>query len=228
MIRLIRSSILLTLLVALLMAGARTIGAHRPPSTAQLFTLPDGGPCIHPCLLGVQPGMTTYREAGQIIRRHPLIASQYVWERAGANTLDIMGRYLTVSLIADEYGAVAAVSLHLQPDLAGYMDVLPRTELKRGMVWLGDMMRLIGPPGLVQVAYSKMGMTRMFYPQQGFVVTSFAAGNPNQKRVDLHDKLMYVGLAAATWYREAWNGPMLTASAWQGFSKAKRYFGRWQ
>lgn len=38
-----------------------------------LFTSPNGLPCQRPCLLGVRPRAMTFRQATNILRRHPLV-----------------------------------------------------------------------------------------------------------------------------------------------------------
>lgn len=232
MVQMLRTSALILVAVLLMNVVARVVGAAQAPPTRALFSTADGQPCKSSCLLGIQPGVTTYREAGMLLRRHPLIAGQYVWERSGANTLDVMGQYLTATVISDEQGNVAVISLRFQPESAQPGSIVPgtdsETELFRGVVWLGDLMEAIGSPKLVQVGQSTGGIIRMFYPQSGYVLTSVSPGNPVQKRVEIYSRLVYIGLASGRWYREAWGGPMLTANDWQGFSRAKRYFGRWQ
>lgn len=226
MARLIRLSLLLVWLFASSAVLARSAGGAQASPAAILFTAPDGAPCEATCLLGVEPGVTSYLDANRILRAHPLVSSQYTWERAGAGTVEIMGTFLTVSLISDGRGRLATISVHLQPDRSGISE--SAVDVRHGAARIGDAILQLGPPGLIQVSHNESGLTRMFYPERGFVTTSYAPGYSPTKRLGFADELSYVGLAALDWYREAWHGPMLTATAWHGFGSVRRYFGRWR
>jgi len=51
------------------------VGTTRQDPLMPLFTNPDGTPCQMPCLLGIQPGKTTLKEAIALVKLHPLTSS---------------------------------------------------------------------------------------------------------------------------------------------------------
>src|SRR5262245_48386933 len=58
---------------AIVIIGSRAVGSHQSPSSfALLFTTPDGSACPTPCLFGIQPDITTYDDAVELLRLHPL------------------------------------------------------------------------------------------------------------------------------------------------------------
>jgi hypothetical protein len=48
------------------------IGRAKPDPVSVLFTDPSGIPCTRPCLLGIQPGQTTFTDAIAMVKTHPL------------------------------------------------------------------------------------------------------------------------------------------------------------
>src|SRR5579864_3430262 len=71
MIKLCRLAVGLLLSLTVLIGLVRLIGGTQSVPLAMLFTQPDGTPCQRPCLFGVQPGQTSYKQAVELLRNHP-------------------------------------------------------------------------------------------------------------------------------------------------------------
>jgi len=59
---------------------------------AMLFAYPDGSACENPCLLGIQPGVTSVNRAKELMNSHPLTKGGeiFVNDYSGMNYLDIL------------------------------------------------------------------------------------------------------------------------------------------
>ncbi|MEP7285437.1 MAG: hypothetical protein ABI947_06690 [Chloroflexota bacterium] len=73
MIRILRLVTVLTATLAALIAIVLAIGATQPSPILPLFTDPDGSACQMPCLFGVRPGVTLYKDAVLLLHSHPLL-----------------------------------------------------------------------------------------------------------------------------------------------------------
>src|SRR5262249_10490398 len=85
MTNIIRITLVLILTCTSSIGVARWVGQAHPSSIGKLFTKPDGTPCRHPCLFGIQPDETPYTKAAALLRSHPLTRglksnlAGYIW-----------------------------------------------------------------------------------------------------------------------------------------------------
>src|SRR5258708_19108886 len=77
MLRLFRITFVLITALTFTLLGVKWLGSRQPlpsdPLWSELFSDPDGSPCSHPCMLGVQPGVTQFAAAIDLLNSHPFI-----------------------------------------------------------------------------------------------------------------------------------------------------------
>ncbi len=81
---------------------------------AMLFSYPDGSVCENPCLLGIQPGVTTIDQAKDLLDSHPFTkgGEHVVNEYSGRNYIDVPLQNNGIRIEVDyEKGYVLEVSL---------------------------------------------------------------------------------------------------------------------
>ena len=80
MARFLRRTGVIMLLCAIAIVAVKGFGSIQPDPLADWFTNVDGSRCTKPCLFGIQPGVTKYGEALNIIARHPLTRSMQIFQ----------------------------------------------------------------------------------------------------------------------------------------------------
>jgi hypothetical protein len=72
---LLRLTLIVTTLCTAAIGMTQWMTRQQPPPVLTIFTNPDGTPCDRPCLFGVQPGLTSFDRAVELLRAHPFTAS---------------------------------------------------------------------------------------------------------------------------------------------------------
>lgn len=222
----IRLVIALSLLFAALIGTMRVVGSAQALPIDQLFTHADGSACPFPCMLGVQPSQTLFMDALRLVREHPLMRGQLLTERVNGNLVELIGVDITVVLLRGRRNELALISIHIEPFNTV---ILPSERFSQSYVpvkslgKLGEFLARFGKPAHVLVPRRSTNMARLFYPEHGMVITSQIGGNANGTHVRTGDQVQYIGISAADWYRDSWQGLTFSATAWHGFSPARRY-----
>jgi hypothetical protein len=162
------------LILFLLIAFAAAILAVRvrskPLSVVEmLFTHADGSPCEQPCLFGITPGQTKYRDVDTLLTMHPMIAKKYAksvpWLiegtpiRVGRGLLS--GNRVMIRVARDSNNIVVIADFFLASltALEGETGV-PVSDLK-------DVINRVGEPATYDATD---GATFYVFPKQGLVV----------------------------------------------------------
>lgn len=126
----------LLLSLTVLIGMAPLIGGAQSVHLATLFANPDGKPCQRPCLFGVQPGLTSYTQAVELLRNHPFTRT---FQSEGIRNM-FSDESLSVILSLDANDRVSGVTL------ISYSNSSPLAR------WgsLGDMLALLGVPNTVE------------------------------------------------------------------------------
>ncbi len=226
MIRLTVWLIAISFVLSTLIHGARAVGNEHSLTFDSLFTNADGTPCGFPCMLGVQPSETLFVDALRIVREHPLVRGQLLTERVDGNLIELIGVDITVVLLRDRRGELALISVHTEPfntvivPAERFSQTYTRIE---SLGKLGDVLARFGIPAHVLVPRRSANMARLFYPQHGMVITGQVGGRDGGTHVQVADEVQYIGISAADWYRDSWQGLTFSATTWHGFSRAMRY-----
>ncbi len=226
MTRLVLLLIAVSLLFSALVNLARAIGSAQRLTIDQLFTAADGQACSFPCMLGVQPSQTFFMEALRLVREHPLMRGQLLTERVSGNLVELIGVDVTVVLLRGRRSELALISIHTEPFNTV---ILPVERFSQNYVpikslgTLGELLVRFGRPAHVLVPRRSTNMARLFYPEHGMVITSQIGGELGGTHVRTGDQVQYIGISAADWYRDAWQGLTFSATTWHGFSRAVRY-----
>jgi hypothetical protein len=126
----------LLLSLTVLIGMAPLIGGAQSAPLAMLFTKPDGTPCQRPCLFGVQPGLTSYTQAVELLRNHPFTRT---FQSEGIRNM-FSDESLSVILSLDANDRVSGVTL------ISYSNSSPLARLGS----LGNMLALLGVPNTVE------------------------------------------------------------------------------
>jgi hypothetical protein len=226
MVRFASLLLAVSLLFSALINTARAVGSTQPLTLDQLFTDADGGPCLFPCLLGVRPSQMPFMEANRLVRQHPLMRGQLLTERVSGNLVELIGVDITVVLLRGRRSELALISIHSEPFSTV---IVPAERFSQNYVRiaslgaLGDVLARFGTPAHVLVPRRSTNMARLFYPEQGMVITSQLGGKTGGTHIRTSDQVQYIGISAADQYRDAWQGLTFSATTWHGFSRAQRY-----
>lgn len=102
-----RLLVMITILTTLFSSGitlAAIFGTRVPlPAFARWFTYPDGKPCLIPCLLGIEFGVTKWEDVGTILKAHPLSHNMKLDQRNDNNQEPIPRWYSFPSSPFDTY-----------------------------------------------------------------------------------------------------------------------------
>ncbi|PJF35396.1 MAG: hypothetical protein CUN49_10770 [Candidatus Thermofonsia Clade 1 bacterium] len=215
-----------SLLFSALINAARAAGSAQPLPIDQFFTHLDGSPCQLPCLLGVQPSQTLFMDANRLVRQHPLMRGQLLTERVNGNLVELIGVDITVVLLRGRRNELALISVHSEPFNTV---IVPAERFSHtytpisSLGTLGDVLVRFGTPAHVLVPRRSANMVRLFYPEQGMVITGQLGGASSGTHMRTSDQVQYIGISAADWYRDSWQGLTFSATTWHGFSRAMRY-----
>jgi hypothetical protein len=142
-------AILLTLLCAGGVMGARAAGRDNSPAVAAIFTLPDGKPCVESCLFGVLPGQTRHDEAVRLLQIHPLTRKFSVVSTSPYRIEGHADLIMMVSFNATPDGVVDEITL------ANYIRYsVPATDSLIDLPdngTLGDIFGMFGQPDFLQM-----------------------------------------------------------------------------
>jgi len=177
-------------------------------------------------MLGVQPSQTLFMDAIRLVREHPLMRGQLLTERVNGNLIELIGVDVTVVLLRGRRGELALISIHTEPFNTV---ILPVERFSQNYVpvsslgTLGEFLVRFGKPAHVLVPRRSTNMVRLFYPEHGMVITSQIGGNSSGTHMRTSDQVQYIGISAADWYRDSWQGLTFYATTWHGFGRAMRY-----
>jgi hypothetical protein len=177
------------------------------------LTAADGNPCDAPCVLGVQPGITSFDDALKIVKAHPLTHSMSMYYADRVEVL-FLSDDIRLGVIRDTDGLV--YSIHLEPqrrDISAARAGEPTLRLR-----LGDLINEIGLPNAFQLREGRYGPVDVStYFEKNLVVINHRRG----KTLSPFDPFIYIFMYrsnAGNIFR-----PNSYAPTWQGFIHQQRY-----
>lgn len=192
-------SVLCTLCAALIIVG-RVVGSAQSGPLDILFTQPDGSPCERPCLLGIKPGSTTYKQAQILLTQHP--ATRTLERVPLRDGVSLRGPDLRVDLTLEIGGGLLFVVVLLPG---------PDSPCSAGM---GHLVDAFGPPPVLFLSPSTH-KAELLYPDEHLYLTISTRDNRRLQPGDHLDALAF-------FTREKPTG-LSNSGRWQGFSSTTRY-----
>jgi hypothetical protein len=149
--------------VVLFASAARLL---MPPSAfALLFTNPQGTPCPGPCMFGIQMNKTTYEEALDLLRRHPLTKGMLEEQSVSRSGVQFYAQNVTIGLSRNAQGSVDLIFIQIDPFAVRAEgrfqgQTLPDSGLSRST--FGDMLASLNAPNYVEWRFSGRGQFGTF------------------------------------------------------------------
>jgi hypothetical protein len=218
MSRFVRNLFALATCLTLMLGAAILVQRFAPPTPfAMLFTMPDGAPCSRLCLFGARVGETSYREALDLLSRHPLTRHLLRRERISTAGALFEGVELIVEVQGDAWGKLVQISLHIEPTYTQRLrlqtdplEALPHAVLTGGS--MGETVAALGIPDYVRLDGGRE--LRLYYQFDGLTFY-FARRN---ERLNPSDALTSLYMYAVPFPES----PSLLT--WSGFTSSERYY----
>lgn len=137
--RLIRLVVITTFILFALLALSRSLGRAYPAPFAAWFTYADGTPCQMPCLFGIRPGVTAYRDVAPLLNAHPAVNRPGM--RLAVETVGARLHTGAYDLIVAWYGSTTVTEIILSA-------AQPERFIKAAAI--GDIMGLFDAPDMIE------------------------------------------------------------------------------
>lgn len=186
---------------------------HRQITLATWLTDAEGQPCATPCVLGVEPGITSFDQALRMVKLHPLTRSMSMYYADRVEVL-FLSDDIRLGLIRDTDGLV--YSIHLEPQRRDFFTAKPGEPTLR--LRLGDLINEIGLPNAFQLREGRYGPVDVStYFEHNLVVINHRGGTT----LSPFDPFIYIFMYRA----DAGNifRPNAYLPTWRGFIHQSRY-----
>lgn len=204
-------------LIALLVAtsgsvmAARALGSGQPGyALAAWFTHADGTPCEQPCMFGLQPGITPYREIVPLLRAHPVTRDFRILSTFDGSGVRLAGESFFVTVYSGSRRRVDLLFVTLSNARSGH--TLPLSA--------GQVINALGPPDVLQIeSLSRPRFTGMLYTGCNL---SLWLPDGDHREVNAYTRFAFVGMYGTLGLTA--ERPYLRA--WRGFGEIQRYLQR--
>ena len=214
MIKLVRSAFGCWVIFVLIIIAARWLPTdHQPITLATWLTNAAGQPCDKPCVLGIEPGITSFDQALRLVKEHPLTHALPMYYADRSEVL-FPGDDIPLGIIRDTDGLV--YSIHLEPQRRDISVAKPGDPTLR--LRLGDLINEIGLPNAFQLREGRFGPVDVStYFAHNLVVIHHRRG----ATLSPFDPFIYIFMYRAN----AGNifRPNAYSPTWRGFVHQRRY-----
>lgn len=207
MSRLLRLTIALTMLCVTAILAIKAFGSSQLNPVSEWFTNVNGSPCALPCLFGIQPGITSYEDALNIIATHPATHSMQPDSRNNALTASFGNEHLCVTFWRNDTDRVDGIILSTEDCYS-----VPRTDPQE--LELGQLMTILGVPESVELGENGISPDYYFFLDGSLYFQAWNTSHSCTVSPSMNYELLALGIS---------DSRDLPLPEWRGFAKRTKY-----